>query len=65
MKIVTGNSSADIVNHSIEEMYEHYSEKAGSIDLYEACYPCDRFIWLALRRVSTWAIPCAFYKRLK
>lgn len=65
MEIVTGTSSADIMNHSIEEMNEFYTEKAGSLDLYEACHPCDRYIWLALRRISTWAIPCAFYKRLK
>ena len=66
MKIHAGNDlTTEIMNHSIEECYAHYLPKAGKLDFYEACHPCDRFVWLAFRRASTWAIPCNFYKRIK
>ena len=66
MHIHAGNDlTTNVMNHSIEETYAHFSPKAGKLDFYEACHSCDRFVWLAFRRASTWSIPCNFYKRIK
>lgn len=66
MNIHAGNDlTTNVMNHSIEECYAHFSPKAGKLDFYEACHSCDRFVWLAFRRASTWSIPCNFYKRIK